>query len=53
MRLLERLAGAISGARNAKLEHETRHRLPAPDLLGLSDLPATDGDTDSDYTGAV
>jgi hypothetical protein len=37
VKLIERLAGALSGARTANLEHDTQLRLPAPDNLGLSD----------------
>jgi hypothetical protein len=35
VKLVERLAGALSGARSAKVEHDTQLRLPAPEKLGL------------------
>jgi len=35
VRLVDRLAGALSGARTAKIEHDLQPRLPAPDRLGL------------------
>ena len=37
VKLVERLAGALSGARSAKIEHDTQLRLPRPEKLGLSD----------------
>jgi hypothetical protein len=37
VRLVEKLAGALSGARTAKIEHDTQLRLPPPERLGLSD----------------
>lgn len=37
VKLIERLAGALSGARTARIEHETQLRLPSPERLGLSD----------------
>jgi len=37
VRLIERLAGALSGARTAKLEHETQLKLPAPDNFGFAE----------------
>ena len=37
VKLVERLAGALSGARTARIEHDTQLRLPPPDNLGLSD----------------
>jgi hypothetical protein len=42
VKLIERLGGAFSGARSAKIEHETRLKLPYPERLGLSDLPPSD-----------
>jgi hypothetical protein len=35
VKLVERLAGAFSGARTAKIEHDTQLRLPSPEKLGL------------------
>ncbi len=37
IKLIERLAGALSGARTARIEHDTQLRLPPPDNLGLTD----------------
>ena len=42
VKLVERLGGAFSGARTAKIDHETRLKLPNPEQLGLSDLPPSD-----------
>jgi hypothetical protein len=38
IRIIERLAGALAGARTAALEHEITPKLPAPETFGLSDL---------------
>jgi hypothetical protein len=35
VKLIERLAGALSSARSARSEHDTQLRLPHPDKLGL------------------
>jgi hypothetical protein len=42
VKLIERLGGAFSGARSAKIEHEAQLKLPKPEQLGLSDLPPSD-----------
>jgi hypothetical protein len=41
VKLVERLAGALSGARTAKLERDEQLRLPAPENLGLSEPDAS------------
>jgi hypothetical protein len=41
VKLIERLAGAFSGARTARLEHDTQLRLPGPDNLGLAEPDPT------------
>ncbi|MGA3000801.1 MAG: hypothetical protein ABSE20_03660 [Acetobacteraceae bacterium] len=46
VRLVERLAGAFSCARTAKLEGQQRRLLPPPDELGLPDLEEPQSDND-------
>jgi hypothetical protein len=43
VRIIERLAGAFSGARTAAVEHEKIPKFPAPENLGLSDLEEQGG----------
>lgn len=38
VKLVERLAGALSGAKTAALEHKSVLKLPPPESVGLSDL---------------
>jgi phosphoenolpyruvate synthase/pyruvate phosphate dikinase len=40
VKLVERLAGALSGFSTASVEHETQFKLPGPEQFGLDDLPA-------------
>ena len=44
VRIFEKLAGAISGARTATLEHEPTPRLPPPEDFGMTDLSSDDTD---------
>jgi len=41
VKLVERLAGAFSGARSARIEQEIRLQLPPPEGLGLDDITPT------------
>jgi len=46
VRLLEKIAGAFSGARTAKLEYQPQQpRLPSPENLGMTELPSEEVDT--------
>jgi len=42
VRLVERLAGAVSGLRTAKIEQEKQLKLPAPEQIGLEELEGPD-----------
>jgi hypothetical protein len=41
LRLFERLAGALSGARTTRLGYETHESLPAPESFGLIEDAST------------
>jgi hypothetical protein len=43
VRLVERLAGAYSSLRTAKIKHETILKLPGPEEVGLSDIDKPEG----------